>query len=227
MLQIFFWEKDIKPKLMMFFIITQSIMPLQNRVKPTGDIISTSARGMWIGNRGVIHSDEKQIIRPFKVKAWITCALHFRGRHREVMTPNRWTELFFLDEATAFSAGHRPCFQCRYADHQRFKGFWLQGNPEYGFNEHTPIIEIDKILHNERINKTEKVTYSDDLKNLPDGTFVQLNNKACLVLYTSIYYWTPFGYEKAIPFPGSGKVTVLTPLSIVNTFRAGYKPQIA
>jgi hypothetical protein len=83
---------------------------LQNRVDPFGNIIRTPARGAWMGNRGVIHDEHKTIRKAFKIKAWITCALQFKGRHREVMTPNRWTELFFLDEATAFAAGHRPCF---------------------------------------------------------------------------------------------------------------------
>jgi len=98
---------------------------LQNRVDPLGNIIKTPARGQWMGNRGVIHNDKKEILRPFKLKAWITCKLEFKNWKRQVMTPNRYTELFFLDEATAFGAGHRPCFECRRDDYNLFKSYWL------------------------------------------------------------------------------------------------------
>jgi hypothetical protein len=202
-------------------------MSLQNRVTPNGDIITTAARGTWLGNRGVIHNAQKQIIKPFNLKAWITCALKFRGRHREVMMPDRWTELFFLDEATAFSAGHRPCFQCRYKDHQRFKIAWLKGNLQYGFNEKTPVNEIDTILHTERINKGEKVTYNDDPANLPDGTFILIDEQPYIISGNLTYQWTPFGYEKGIAIPTTQNVKVLTPRSIVNMFKAGYSPQIS
>jgi hypothetical protein len=202
-------------------------MSLQNRVDPQGNIISTTARGTWLGNRGVIHNEQKQIIKPYNLKAWITCALEFRGRHREVMMPNRWTELFFLDEATAFSAGHRPCFQCRYKDHQQFKAAWLKGNPQYGFNEKTPVSEIDKILHAERINKGEKVTYDEDPANLPNGTFILIDGKPYAIWGKLIYQWTPFGYEKGITLLTAKKVKVLTPKSIVNMLKAGYEPQIS
>ena len=202
-------------------------MPLQNRVDPKGNIISTPARGAWLGNRGVIHNAQQQIVRPFKVKAWIICALQFRGRHREVMMPDRWTELFFLDEATAFSAGHRPCFQCRYQDHQRFKTAWLKGNPTYGFTHKTPISEIDNIIHTERIDKGKKVTFEDQIQNLPTGTFIEINGEPYLVTDKLICHWTTFGYGEAMPSPIMETVTVLTPRSIVNAFRAGYMPQVS
>jgi len=198
---------------------------LQNRVNPFGQIIKTQHRGTWMGNRGVIHNAGKEIVRQFKVKAWITCALEFRGRHREIMQPDRWTELFFLDEATAFSAGHRPCFQCRYADHQRFKMYWLKGNPEYGFDMKTAVTKIDDILQRERIaaDKT-KVTYEESLDVLPDGTFITYQNNPYLVKAKQLHLWTPAGYETPIPFPVLDKVQVLTPKSFVNMFAAGYVP---
>ncbi|SDD14155.1 hypothetical protein [Pedobacter soli] len=200
---------------------------LQNRVNPFGQIIKTPHRGTWLGNRGVIHNADKEIVRQFKVKAWITCALQFRGRHREIMQPNRWTELFFLDEATAFAAGHRPCFQCRYADHQRFKMYWLKGNPGYGFNMKTAVTEIDDILQRERIaaDKT-KVSYKESLDLLPDGAFVAYQNKPYLVKARQLHLWTAAGYEKPIPFPVLDEVQVLTPKSFVNMFAAGYAPQM-
>jgi hypothetical protein len=201
---------------------------LQNRVDPFGNIIKVPDRGAWLGNRGVIHNSDKQIVRPYKLKAWITCALFFRGRHREVMLPDRWTELFFLDEATAFSAGHRPCFQCRYHDHIRFKQFWLKGNPEYGFDAKTPVSKIDDIIHAERISADKtKVTYTAALNHLPDGTFILHNNLPCLMAKGRFYRWSPAGYLKPVTLPQTGLVTVLTPKSFVEMYKAGYVPQMA
>ncbi len=146
---------------------------LQNRVDPSGNLIITKARGQWLGNRGVIHDHDQKIIRPFKLDAWITCKLEFKGRKRPIMAPDRWTELFFLDEATSFAAGHRPCFECRREDAVKFKSSWLKGNPGYNFNEKTSIREIDKILHKERINRDRtKVTFEEDVRVLPNGVFV-------------------------------------------------------
>jgi hypothetical protein len=201
---------------------------LQNRVDPSGNIIKTPERGAWLGNRGVIHNDKQEIVRPYKLKAWITCVLQFRGRHREIMQPNRWTELFFLDEATAFSAGHRPCFQCRYKDHQRFKEYWLKGNPQYGFNMKTPVSKIDYIIQQERIAADKlKVTYKEYQKALPDGTFILYGDKPYLLKNNKLHLWNPAGYEKSITLPGTEKLTVLTPKSLVNMFSVGYVPQMA
>jgi hypothetical protein len=206
--------------------IKQNAM-LQNRVNPFGALIKTSERGTWLGNRGVIHNDAQEIVRPFKVKAWIICMLAFRGRHREVMQPGRWTELFFFDEATAYAAGHRPCFQCRYHEHHQFKEYWLKGNPQYGFNMQTPIVRIDDMLHGERIAPDgSKVVYTDDIKTLPEGTFISYDGHARLVANGMMHVWSPGGYTDALPLPDAEAVTVLTPRSIVQAFRAGYMPQM-
>ncbi|MET3503371.1 hypothetical protein ABIC45_005008 [Mucilaginibacter rubeus] len=201
---------------------------LQNRVNPFGQLIKTTARGAWLGNRGVIHNEDKEIVRAFKIKAWITCALEFRGRHREIMQPDRWTELFFLDEATAFSAGHRPCFQCRYKDHQRFKEFWLKGNPQYGFDMKTPVAKIDDILQAERITADKsKVTYDENIKALPNGTFVIHEGQPYLLKDDQLYLWSAVGYEEGIALPHVDKLQVLTLRSFVNMFKAGYAPQMS
>jgi hypothetical protein len=201
---------------------------LQNRVDPFGAIIKTEARGSWMGNRGVLHNAGQELLRPFKLKAWITCKLDFKGRKRKVMAPDRYTELFFLDEATAFAAGHRPCFECRRTDFTRFKTLWLKGNPEYHFDEQTPVAKIDEVLHKERINRDgTKPTFTEDDVNLPNGTFVLYEDRPFGVLGGLIFRWTPFGYEAGKPLPAGKKMTVLTPGSIVNTFRAGYVPQIS
>ncbi|MET3875318.1 hypothetical protein [Chitinophaga sp. OAE865] len=201
---------------------------LQNRVDPFGNIIRTSARGLFMGNRGVLHNENQEIIRSYKIKTWITCVLAFKNRRRTVMAPNRYTELFFMDEATSFAAGHRPCFECRKAAAQQFKLLWLQGNPDKGLNEKTPIGEIDNILHTERIDKHHlKVTYEENPQTLPDGTFVNIEGAPYLLRKGLLYLWSPFGYATEIHVPEGGKLSVLTPPSIVNAFRAGYVPQMA
>ena len=199
---------------------------LQNRIDPLGKFIVTSARGSWMGNRGVIHKD-KQIVKAFKHKAWITCQLEFKGRERTVMTPGHWTELFFLDEATAFAAGHRPCFECRKIDALKFKSCWIAGNPSHNFNAKTSINRIDEVLHLERIDaKNEKVLHQRISSQIPDGTFVLLGNDPYLFHHRKLYRWTPFGYENGQAAPETTMLAILTPFSVVNAFSAGYVPQM-
>ena len=104
-------------------------MPLQNRVTPLGDIVATPHRGLFVGNRGSIHDPATRTLRGrrWTTPAWIVCVCEFRGRRRAVMATPGWTELFFLDEATAFAAGHRPCFFCRRADATAFRAAWAAG----------------------------------------------------------------------------------------------------
>jgi hypothetical protein len=200
---------------------------LQNRVDPFGHIIKTTARGSFMGNRGLLHNNAQEIRIPYKLTAWITCVLEFKARRRPVMAPGMYTELFFLDEATSFSAGHRPCFECRRSAAMTFKAFWLKGNPEYQFDLKTSIKEIDNILHQERIGPgNEKVSYEESPDRLPDGTCIVFEGEAHLIKGGSMYLWSPSGYGKAIALPLTGKLQVLTPKSIVNTFRAGYDPHI-
>ncbi|HTR30986.1 MAG TPA: hypothetical protein VMH27_17065 [Puia sp.] len=201
---------------------------LQNRVDPKGDLIRTPARGSWTGNRGVIHDGHRNIVRPFKRKAWLICLLEFKGRQRQVMTPNRWTELFFLDEATAFSAGHRPCAECRRQAFNRFKHCWISGNPEFGFTDKTPIWKIDDVLHKERINRSaKKVTYTGSVDHLPAGVFVLYRGEPYLFAGGLFLRWTPEGYDDGVAVSGVNGVEILTPRSVVKAFRAGYKPQMA
>jgi hypothetical protein len=201
---------------------------MQNRVDPIGNIISTTARGSWMGNRGLLHSPDQQILRPFKLKAWITCVLQFKGRKRVVMSPNLYTELFFLDEATAFAAGHRPCCECRRQEFNRFKTCWIKGNQNHRFNLKTPIRCIDDVLHAERIhNDRSKVTFTSDPADLPSGTFVLHQDEPFLIRGGSMHRWSSSGYDKGIPIPNIKEIPVLTPRSIVNTFREGYIPGIA
>ena len=129
-------------------------MPLQNRVTPFGDIVATAERGMFTGNRGIIHDPLTKTLlnKRWSNPAWLICLCDFRGRRREVMATRSWTELFFLDEATALAAGHRPCFYCRREDANRFRAAWEEGNGVTG----AKASEIDKMLHAERLDGRAK-----------------------------------------------------------------------
>ena len=129
-------------------------MPLQNRVTPTGDIIATPHRGMFTGNRGIIHDPATRTLlkKRWSSPAWITCVCEFRGWRRKVMGGRSWTELFFLDEATAFAAGHRPCFFCRRDDANRFRAAWEKGNGVSDIRAR----EMDAVLHSERLERGKK-----------------------------------------------------------------------
>jgi hypothetical protein len=205
-------------------------MPLQNRVSPFSTLTATPERGKWTGNRGVIHNADKQIVRNYAIKYWITCELKYKNFQRKVMTPNRWTELFFLDEATAFAAGHRPCGFCRHPDFKRFKSLWLLANGErYDLKEDTKIDIIDALIHQERLNENGlQKTFKANLSTLPDGTFITLreSSKAYLWYQKNLFEWSFSGYAKNIEFVQNQEVEVLTPFSYVETFRAGYLPQI-
>ena len=152
---------------------------LQNRVTPAGDIIATPARGEMMGNRGgALHDGARTLgVSRWRTKAWITCRLEFKGRHRQVMTPRRYTELFFLDEATALAAGHRPCGECRRADFNRFVACWLRANRPDHSGPRPPIAIVDRQLHQERVRRDRaKVTIAAPLDEVADGAFVRLAN---------------------------------------------------
>ena len=205
-------------------------MPLQNRVNPFSTLISTPERGAWTGNRGVIHNERKEIIKNHAVKYWITCLLEYKGARRSVMSPNRWTELFFLDEATAFAAGHRPCGFCRHTDFKRFKNLWLTTNGEqYGLTSKTKMDIIDAFIHQERLDKNGlKKTFKSTLTALPNGTFITFDDmdKAYLWFQQNLYEWSFNGYTKVFQFDKNQEVNVLTPLSYVAVFKAGYVPEV-
>lgn len=196
-------------------------MPLQNRVTPSGDIVAVAGRGTVLGNRGVLHDDQRRIVRISQVKRWIACLLHYRNVRRTVMTPRTWTELFFLDEATAFSAGHRPCAYCRNADYKRFKALW-----ESRFGKVANVDEIDAVLHSERLDGRIKRTWRSDVAALPDGTYISIHNTPRIVWRDELVTWTDSGYGDRQRRPAHLEVDVLTPRSIVEIFNAGYAPGV-
>jgi hypothetical protein len=215
-------------------------MPYRNRVTPTGDLLAVPERGTLTGNRGVLHDAGGQIVRRTQSRRWIICLLQFRRRHRQVMAPRRYTHLFFLDEATALAAGHRPCAECRRTDYEAFRRCWPPA-PDLGVGGASrastgpggaakraphaglPAADaIDAVLHRERAlvdgrRRARPATATD----LPDGTFVVLEDHPWLLRSGGLWRWTPGGYGDERPVP-SGPLAVLTPPSTVDALRAGY-----
>ena len=183
-------------------------MPLQNRVTPLGDVIVDPARGLVYGNRGCLHDSQRTIVRRFQVKRWIACRLEFKDRRRvEKQQPGRYTELFFLDEATAFAAGHRPCAECRRDDYNRF--LEIAGE--------TRAAALDEHLHEERVGPRHERPVGE----LPDGSFVLREGEPWLVHGTELLRWTPAGYTERRA-RSSGPVPVVTPPMLVEVLRAGW-----
>lgn len=203
-------------------------MPLQNRVTPTGRLEAVPARGAWTGNRGIIHNDRREVVAQWRSKAWITCLLDFQGRRRKVFSPGHWSELFFLDEATAFAAGHRPCAYCRRPRYREFVDAWARANPGR-FDTPRPLAtRIDAILHEERVGADRgKRTWRERFDALPPGSFILVDGTPCLLWDGRVLPWSPEGYGAPLRAPAGGQeVEVLTPRSIVGMFRAGFGPQV-
>ena len=201
-------------------------MPYQNRVDPWGALHAVARRGTLLGNRGIIHDANQNIVATHILQAWITCALAYKGKRRQIMSPRTWTELFFLDEVTAFSAGHRPCAYCRRPRYNAFKTAWLQANRHLLEGQPERINRIDRIIHRERIKRAKKVTYTAPLQSLPAGTMIELQSHAHVVWDGGLYQWSFSGYQFALAIQSNDAVTVLTPKSYVDTFRQGFTPQV-
>ena len=197
-------------------------MPLQNRVTPQGEIIATPHRGLFTGNRGIIHDPATKTLlnKRWSSPAWLTCVCEFRGRRRKVMGGRSWTELFFLDEATAFAAGHRPCFYCRRDDANRFRAAWERGNGV----THVSAPEIDAVLHRERLVGRKKRLHvlPMPLGQLPDGAMVQQGAENYLIARGRALQWSPAGYRKARNTIDGAML--LTPPSSLRALGAGYRP---
>ncbi len=202
------------------------VMPLQNRVTPEGLIVAVEARGTMMGNRGgPLHDGERALRRRrWASKQWICCKLEFNGRRRTVMAPNRYTELFFLDEATALAAGHRPCFECRRQEFIWFATLW---NERQGQPGRATAHDMDDVLQAERVGaEGGKTVWRSAVDALPSGALVRFDGHPHLVLAGWLLQWTPEGYTATRARPEGCDIEVLTPRSIVGVLSAGYCPML-
>jgi hypothetical protein len=206
-------------------------MPLQNRVTPEGEVIATAHRGLLMGNRGgLFHLPDQTLgARRWATRQWIACVLDFKGRRRQVMQDG-YTELFFLDEATALAAGHRPCFECRRNDAERFAELWARSQGHTA-RERAPA--MDEALHAERLDRRgAKRTFRARRADLPSGSFVRYGlagggTRPCLVVGNHLMAWGAAGYGALIIPATTGEIVeVLTPPSIVAVLSAGYRPML-
>lgn len=205
-------------------------MPRQNRVTPFGNLEAMTARGTLIGNRGILHGPDGALRRArWQHRRWIACRLEFKSRRRQIMSPRSYTELFFLDEAVALAAGHRPCAECRREDYLRFRTAWITAK---GLTSDSPpsADDIDCDLHAARVQARSRrqVTWQCDLPDLPEGTFVRLGDRdsgAWVVARSGLLHWTHFGYDRVRSLRHI-EVDVLTPAPIVAVFRFGYRPAL-
>ena len=199
-------------------------MPLKNRVTPLGKLVADPARGLVYGNRGCLHDETGRIRRRYNGKRWIACRLEFKGWQRTpLLQPGRFTELFFLDEATAFAAGHRPCALCRREDYDRFATIWRELHPgQVGADA------IDAQLHKERITPIARGQRHREASfdALPDGAFVLLEGAPWLVLGARLLRWTAAGYADHLPRPVDVQACVVTPPSLAEVLHAGWKPVV-
>jgi len=197
-------------------------MTLQNRVTPLGEVFAIPARGLFTGNRGIIHDPATRTLlaRRWTTKAWIVCLCDYKGWRRTPMAGRSWTELFFLDEATALAAGHRPCFFCRREAAEGFRAAWAKGNAVAP----PKATAMDAVLHAERLDGKAKRIHPlpGPANDLPQGTMLWVDGNCCLVTNGGMHCWSPYGYRPMLASPK--EVLLLTPPSTVRTLAAGYRP---
>lgn len=204
-------------------------VPAPNRVTPWGEIEALPQRGLFLGNRGVLHRRPRELARRWQVRRWITCALEHRGWVAPQWEPRRWTPLFFWDEAVALAAGHRPCALCRHPDHVRWLDAW-----QAAFGERPRVDPMDRRLHADRLDGRVPRRHAAPWPDLPTGAFAAVDAAgagagapvAALVLADRLVPWSAAGYGPPLDRPARGVATVLTPLATVAVLRAGYHPLI-
>jgi hypothetical protein len=197
-------------------------MTRQNRVLPSGEIVALPFRGAWMGNRGILHDGDGRLGRArWRHPHWIICRLAFKGRHRPVMAPRGYTELFFFDEAVALAAGHRPCAECRRDSFNAYRAAWAKthGCPR------PSALEMDRALHTARIDRRTgaQATTRGALALLPDGAFVRAEGGEPYLLWRGAAYpYLGDGYGTPRHPQTAVCVEVLTPAPTLAALRGGY-----
>ena len=197
--------------------------PARNRVTPTGEIVAIPLRGAWTGNRGILHRD-REIVRFHAGDLWIISALEFKDRHQEQWRSGHYTFLFFHDEAVALAAGHRPCAECRRPGYDTYRTAWAAGlgGGLPSAREMNRRLHVERIVAGSHRRRVHELPWTD----LPDGTFVIVDDHPAVVAGPHLAEWTDAGYDRHLPRPRTGTATVLTPPSTVAALRSGYEPQI-
>lgn len=199
-------------------------MTLQNRVTPLGELVAEPSRGLVYGNRGCLHDASGRIRRRYAGRRWIACRLEFRGRlRRPLLQPGRFTELFFLDEATALASGHRPCALCRREDYDRFSAMWRTLHPGQAGAD-----AMDAQLHGERVDPRTRAhrLHEAPLVGLPDGAFVLVEGRPLLLLGGRLLPWTAAGYGEPLPLSPGPDPALVTPPSLVSVLRSGWEGSV-
>ena len=197
-------------------------MAKQNRVNPEGRLVAVAARGTLMGNRGCLHDDAGNIVRQSARDAWVTCLLSFKGRQRQLMPPGHYTELFFLDEATALAAGHRPCSECRRERYIEYQDAWAQA---FGLTKRPTAKDIDLQLKRDRSDRMGSVV--SDLNRIPEGAIVQANSSGHFYLARRgrLHRWTFEGYGASLsPADVPGSLITVTPSCHLRLLQSGYVP---
>jgi hypothetical protein len=198
--------------------------PLQNRVRPDQEIVADPGRGTLMGNRGCLHDENRRLrTARWRSKLWICCALEWQGVRRDVMPPGRWTALFFLDEATALAAGHRPCAYCRNDEYQAYRRAWQKA---FGLAELPRAVEMDAQLHPERVDRATRRQRTTQARaaDLPGGVMVRHDGRLWLLAGSTLLEWSFGGYGSRRPAPAPGPLEVLTPPSSIAVLAQGYQP---
>lgn len=200
---------------------------LQNRVDPRGSLHAVAEHGTLMGNRGILHDSDNKIVKQWQHKSWVACVLSFPGPKRNLFSPNNYSELFFLDEATALSAGHRPCGFCQKPRFNLFKDIWFKANPSAVVGPSKRIGAVDRALHVERaVRGGGKVSYLATLADLPRGVMFESDGVIYLNWSSGHLPWSFKGYGLPVSIASSSSVKVLTPVSVVRMFANGFTPEV-
>ncbi|MFC4946887.1 hypothetical protein [Pseudonocardia sp. GCM10023141] len=199
-------------------------MPRRNRVDPSGDLHAVAQRGLFTGNRGCLVDDTEQVVRHHRGNLWITCVLEYGERRVGLARPDRWTPIFFLDDAVALAAGHRPCGECRWRAYLAYRDA-----VSVATGTQMRAGELNRLLATERLRRghgvaraADRRTWTAPATQLPDGTVVRTDGPR-LVLGGALHAFAFDGWHSPAPLP-DGPVTVLTPPTSVAALRHGFRP---